>query len=82
MPRKKISAEQWFHKGVALSDLGRYEEALEAYAKATKINPTFSEAWFNTGATLHNLRRYEEALEAYEKTTRINPNDPQAWLNT
>lgn len=35
--------------GVVLDDMGRYDEAVENYLHAIKINPGYSEAYFNLG---------------------------------
>ncbi len=47
-----------------LSELKRYEEAIEAYEKAIEINPQYTDAWYNKGFCLSELKRYEEAIEA------------------
>jgi Flp pilus assembly protein TadD len=38
-------ADAWISKGLALDDLGRYEEAIEAYNEAIKIDPQSAIAW-------------------------------------
>ena len=59
--------KKWNNEGVGLSNLGRDEEAIEAYEKAIMINPEYSEAWYDKGVGLGNLKRYEEAIEAFKK---------------
>ena len=70
-----LTAEEWNDKGIALSRLGRYEEALDAYNKALEINPQYAKAWYNKGDALYVLNRYEETLEAYEKAVKLDPLD-------
>ena len=53
--------------------MGRYEEAIAAYAKAIEINPQLAEAWNNKGVVLGWSGRYEEAKEAFEKAHEIDP---------
>ncbi len=74
-------AEAWNNKGNVLGDLGRYEEALAAYDKATGIDPQYAKAWNNKGNALGNLGRYEEALAAYDNAIGINPQYAEAWNN-
>ena len=50
------------NKGIALNNLGRYEEAIEYYDRALAIDPTLVESLSNKGASLHSLARYEEAV--------------------
>ena len=40
-------ADAWYNKGVALYNLGRYEEAIKAYDEAIKLNPQDTDAWYN-----------------------------------
>ncbi len=71
-------AAKYLKKGNDLYDKGDYEKALEAYEKATEIDPDYAEAWYNMGAILGNLDRYEESLKAFERAIKLNPNDAMA----
>ena len=64
--------EAWNSRGIALRDLGRYEEALACYDKAIEIKPDYF-VWDNRGDVLRNLGRYEEALASYDKAIEIKP---------
>ncbi len=81
--KNRMTAEEWHDKGIALSRLGRYEEALDAYNKALEINPQYAKAWYNKGDALYVLNRYEETLEAYEKAVKLDPldQDAEVWSN-
>ena len=53
------------NKGLALNNLGKYEEAIEWYDKALKIDPNDVNALNNKGKALYNLGKYQEAIEWY-----------------
>ncbi len=74
-------AMAWNNRGVALGELGRYEEALENCDKAVQLNPNLVEAWSNRGATLGILGRYEEMLENCDRAVQLNPNLAEVWSN-
>jgi tetratricopeptide (TPR) repeat protein len=78
---KDERAKFYYNLGVDYDDIGRYEEALEAYNKAIKIKPDYHEAWSNKGNALRKLGRYNEALEACNKAIEIKPDHNEAWLN-
>jgi len=59
------NSTEWNNKGVDLFIAGRFEEALQAYDKATELDPQNEYAWHNKGNTLAYMGRYEEALQAY-----------------
>ena len=63
------------NKGVALDNLGRYEEAITSYDKALAINSTDLDSLYNKGVALDNLGRYEEAITYYDKALAINSTD-------
>ena len=75
------SHKAWYNKGIALDDLGRYEEAIKAYDKAIELKPDYQKAWYNKGIALRKLYSYEEALEAFNKAIEIKPDDHDAWNN-
>ena len=60
----------WFSKGLALRDLGRYEEAFAAFSKAVELAPEQAHLWYLKGA-VHlmislrefNKNNYGNALE-------------------
>lgn len=73
------NAIAWTGKGDALKKLEKYEEAVEAYNEAIKINPQYAEAWRGKGGSLFNIKKYDESVEAYDEAIRINPQYSQAW---
>jgi tetratricopeptide (TPR) repeat protein len=77
----KLEAREFYNKGLALVNLGKYEEAINCYNEAIAIDPKFAEAWANKGSALGNLNRYEEEIECYDKTIEINPKIVEAWFN-
>jgi len=47
-------------KGVALVNIGRNEEALEAFSRSLDLDPKDATVWGNKGDTLIKLGRNEE----------------------
>jgi tetratricopeptide (TPR) repeat protein len=66
---------------VALQELGRDAEALEAYDRAVKFNPDFSDAWNNRGTLLRKAGKTAEALASFERALKLNPAHPQSLTN-
>lgn len=52
----------WFYSGVALADLDRIEESIEAFDYACVIEPNFSEAFYQKAEMLMSIHKYEEAI--------------------
>ena len=47
-------SDAWNNKGLALDNLGRYEEAIKYYDKAIELDPNNADAWYNKGLLLVN----------------------------
>ena len=79
--REPSLAEKYFLRGDDLRLQGKFEAALDAYAKGLEISSDNEKAWNNCGVVLAGLGRYEDALEAYDKAIEINPAYAKAWNN-
>jgi tetratricopeptide (TPR) repeat protein len=71
--------------GAALTDLGRFDEALAASEQAVALKPDYAEAHWNRGVDLAVLGRVDEALAASRRALTLKPNLPLAvtalrWL--
>ncbi|RMF58273.1 MAG: tetratricopeptide repeat protein [Calditrichaeota bacterium] len=78
----RISDPQfYFQMGNACRKVKKFQEAAEAYQKAIKLHPNFSEAYNNLGSTLRSLGKLEEGVRCYLKALEIAPNDAQYHFN-
>lgn len=59
--RFRESDDFWLYKGIALARLGRLEEALDAFKKASDLSPKDSIVLLESAKVLIQLERYEEA---------------------
>jgi tetratricopeptide (TPR) repeat protein len=51
---------------------GRYDEAIEAYKKATEINPNLTFLYLSIGVNYRELKQYDTALEYFALAAKIN----------
>ena len=59
--------------GAALKDMGRYDEALLALAKAASFPEPHHEVFNLTGFCLFMLKRHEQSIEAFSRAVEIEP---------
>ena len=71
--------EEWFKEGNLLAEQGKYEEAIECYDKALKIDRDYLEAWLEKGRVFNSFGKYEEAMECFEKILEIVPYNGETW---
>jgi tetratricopeptide (TPR) repeat protein len=94
-PNGAQDPEAWNGKGVALSGLGEYEQAIQAYDRAIRIQPggiyqnstkrriqpqDYYLWWFNRGTAQVDLNRYDQALVSLDRSLKIRPDYGYAWL--
>ena len=60
--------------------MGNSEEAVKAFANATRIDPGDEISWKMMGVLLASeLHRYDEAAQAFDGALQANPEDGQVW---
>ncbi|PKL62276.1 MAG: hypothetical protein CVV31_07215, partial [Methanomicrobiales archaeon HGW-Methanomicrobiales-2] len=74
-------ARAWNNKGVALGNLGRYDEGIQCYDRVLEVDPKDADAWYSEGVALGNLGRYNEAVQCYDRALEIDPKYAYAWNN-
>ena len=67
--------------GVALSEKGHVDEAMEQFRKAIEINPTFVDAHNNLGNALLQTGQVDAAMAEYQSALEIDPDNANAHNN-
>ncbi|MFB2917574.1 MULTISPECIES: TPR end-of-group domain-containing protein, partial [Aerosakkonema] len=63
----------WNNRGVALANLGRYEEAIASYARALAIKPEPYQAWYNKAICYALQGDVNKSIENLQKAIDLNP---------
>ena len=71
----------FYELGVEHNCNGRPAESVEAFVKATELNPEYVPSWINFGYVLVELGRYKEAFEALSEALKREPQNPEAHCN-
>ena len=71
----------YVNKGSALDNLGKYQEAIDNYNIAIKLDPYCILAYFKKGISLLNQGKNAEAIENFDKLIELNPNISNAYNN-
>ncbi|MBW4495542.1 MAG: tetratricopeptide repeat protein [Oscillatoria princeps RMCB-10] len=78
-------ATVWRYKGLMLSKLERYPEAIAAFEKVIQVKEEVKEqdfvAWDLRGLVLLKNGATEQAFKSFEKSLSINGNYPYAWIH-
>jgi tetratricopeptide (TPR) repeat protein len=74
-------AEPFFYSAVALTNLGRFDEAILMYKKGLRITPNNPVAYCNLGAILASHDRENEAIPYFEKALDLQPANANIHCN-
>ena len=69
------------NRGIAYSDMGQYDRALEDYNKVIAMNPYYSRVYNNRGVVYSRQGRYDMAIEDFSKAIDLNPYFYDAYNN-
>lgn len=73
--------QAWYIRGVLLSSLKKYEEAISSFDVALKINPNHQKAWHKKGIAYYLLDFYERATDSFERALEIDPDNYLCWYS-
>ena len=70
------NTDAWLNLGVVYDALGKYEESLDCFDTALRLNRALTSAIINRGQILFKMGKEVEALESFDEISRSSPNDP------
>lgn len=81
--QQPASREVVFHhnRGVGYFKDGKYQEALEAFRQALRLDPNFMASRFLLGDTYSALGQFEDAVKVYSQLIRDYPKLPPPYFN-
>ena len=59
------------HRGLALTALKRFDDALASYDRALAVQPDYAEALLNRGDVLVELKRLDQALASFDRALEV-----------
>ena len=75
------SSKYYNAKGYEYFKIGKYEQAIDEYNKALKLNPQYFGAYVNRGNAYEAMKRHWTAIRDYDRAIEINPNYGGAYMN-
>ncbi len=70
------------NKAMCLRQLGRIDEAEEAYRQAVRLEPDFDSAWFGLGIVARMQGQPTAAIAAFSRSIRITPDGCRGWFQS
>ena len=80
--KNKLEADRWFERGLELEQTGApYEHIIEAYKKASELDPRSAGARVNLGTVFFNGHAWADAEEQYKAALAIDPDYALSHFN-
>jgi tetratricopeptide (TPR) repeat protein len=67
--------------GASAIQIGKLDEAIEAYKKCISLKPNYVDAYLNLGVAYKNQGKFDEAIEVYKTCILLKPNYAAAYEN-
>lgn len=67
--------------GIALQDLGRFEEAITQFREAARLRPDYAAAYNQLASVLDDQGKLDEAVAMYRKALEVAPDDALTYHN-
>lgn len=67
--------------GIAYTEMGRFDEAIQQYLTALVLQPEYANAHNNLGLAYHKKGLFDKAMQAYQLSLGLAPNDPDTHYN-
>jgi protein O-GlcNAc transferase len=68
---EKRGVNYWFQRGIALTEVRKYEEAIDCFEKDLKLNKPSFETFYEKAIVLYTVKKYQEAVECFNKAWEI-----------
>ncbi len=75
------SAVARYAMGFAYNNLKQYDQAIQAFREALRIQPELAKAWNGLGTAYGNPKQHDQAIKAFREALRIQPEYADVWNN-
>ena len=72
---------KYYTRGIASSEKGEVELAIEDYTEAIVLDPKFAEAYYQRGLAYAKNGELDKAIEDYTTAIELKPNHADAYYN-
>ncbi len=78
---EKMTAAEYYTYGLESIKKGGFDEAIAAWEKALKLEPTMLNAYEKLGKAYYTQGRFDKAGEVYRKELELKPDDPMIYYS-
>jgi tetratricopeptide (TPR) repeat protein len=75
------SPEYFYLQGILAENKHEYDKAIDHFAKATQLDPSFADAYIQLGYVYFLKGKFDLQLKAYENAVKVDPKNPDTWTS-
>ena len=72
-------ASVYYNRGLAYSNKGQYDRAIQDFDQAIRLNPQYARAYVNRGFAYDDQGQRDRAIQDYDQAIRLNPQDARVY---
>jgi S1-C subfamily serine protease len=72
-------AKKWADKGFSAYLGDRYQEAIDCYTEAVRLDPEDHTSWYRLGEAQQEVKRDTEAVKSFKQAVSLKNDDPLPW---
>ena len=73
--------EEWLARGIAMTAMGKMEDALKCYENSLALHIDKERAWFELGKNFELDKRFKDAILCFDRVVALNSENEEAWIN-
>jgi len=74
-------AKEHFDKGLLFFERKDWDNAVQEFSEALKIDPNYKDAYFKRGDSYNEKKDYDRAIADFTQAIKLDPNDKLAYKN-
>ena len=78
---KSDYAEAYHNRGVAYGNKGDFDQAIQDFNEAIKLNPNYAEAYNNRGVAYRIKGNFEQAIQDFNEAIKLKLDSAKAYFN-
>ena len=70
----------WYNKGEELLNASKYNESIEAFDEAIRLDPNNETIWLDRSEIFLEMDSFDEAVKTIDRAIELNQSNEMAWI--
>jgi tetratricopeptide (TPR) repeat protein len=79
LPSSLRDSKSFFRRGTDYIDKQQYDQAIDAFTQAIRLDPKYADAYKDRGGTYYRKGEHDRAIQDYSQALKLSPNDAEVY---